>query len=471
MRSDMTPEIHFENTLTRKKELFTPLEEGVVRLYSCGPTVYHYAHLGNLRAYVTTDTVRRILVSAGYNVHAVINITDVGHLVGDGDEGEDKLEKGSRRDGVSAWDIAKKYTEAYMNDLVSLNIPLSAYSFPRATETIQEQIDIVRALEEKGFTYKTSDGIYFDTSLFPAYKDLAKLDLEGLKSGARVEDTGEKKNISDFVLWKFSPKDEKRQMEWESPWGRGFPGWHIECSAMSKKLLGPHFDIHMGGIDHIPVHHTNEIAQSECANGEKYVNYWLHYNFLNDATGKMSKSNGEFLRLQTIKDEGIAPLAYRYYLLLTHYRKEIQFSFDALRSAETAYKKLYTIMSEWNTLYSTSDETPHRETLESFYGAVYDDLGTPKGVATLWNMLGDSTISDEQKYVTVLAMDAVLGLDLTHATKVTVVATKEVAELLEKRETARREKNYSLSDSLRDEIRTHGFDVKDSKDGQELTHL
>ena len=467
----MTPNIYFENTLTRKKELFKSLETGVVKLYSCGPTVYHYAHLGNLRAYVTTDLVRRTLVSAGYDVHAVINITDVGHNVDDNENAEDKLEKGSKREGISAWEIAKMYTDAYMKDLKALNIPLSAYSFPRATETIDEQITIVRALEDKGFTYTTSDGVYFDTSLFPAYKDLAKLDIEGLKSGARVEDTGEKKNISDFVLWKFSPKHEKRQMEWESPWGIGFPGWHIECSAMSKKLLGPHFDIHMGGIDHIPVHHTNEIAQSECANGEKYVNYWLHYNFLNDATGKMSKSNGEFLRLQTVIDEGIAPLAYRYFLLLTHYRSEIQFSFESLRAAETAYKKLFALMTGWNTLYKGSQKIPHKETLDAFYTALYDDLGTPKAVATLWTMLADNTLSDEEKYVTILATDNVLGLDLASAHKEELIVSDEVKVLLEKRKLARDAKDFPLSDSLRAEIRTHGFDVKDTKDGQELLKI
>jgi cysteinyl-tRNA synthetase len=424
-----------------------------------------------MRGYVVTDTVRRLFLSAGYAVTSVINITDVGHLVGDGDIGEDKLEKGARREGKSVWDIAKYYTEDYFKCLEILNIPLSAYHFPKATDTIAEQIALIKILEEKGYTYTTSDGIYFDTSKFPSYKDLAKLSIEGLKSGARVEENIEKKNITDFALWKFSPKNEKRQMEWESPWGIGFPGWHIECSAMSKSLLGSHFDIHMGGIDHIPVHHTNEIAQSECANGEKYVNYWLHYNFLNDVSGKMSKSNGEFLRLKTLVDEGISPLAYRYYLLLAHYRSEIQFSFESLRAAETAYKKLYALASEWNDLYKSSPETPHAVLLKSFYSNLYDDVNTPKAIAVLWRMLGFEDISDEKKYVTLLAMDQTLGLNLRQAKKINFTVPEEVQKLLIERAMAREKKNFIKSDELRKSIEKLGFKVIDGEGKQDIELL
>jgi cysteinyl-tRNA synthetase len=282
--------IRLYNTASRKVEDFKPIKDGEVGIYSCGPTVYHYAHIGNLRAYVFADILRRSFVSADYKVKHIINITDVGHLVGDGDGGEDKLEKGAEREGKSAWEVAKFYTDSFMEDLQSLNIDTNEYTFPRATDNIKEQIGLISALEIDGYTYKTSDGIYFDTSKFSHYGDFAHLNIEGQKSGARVEENKEKKNITDFALWKFSPALEQRQMEWDSPWGKGFPGWHIECSAMSMKYLGNHFDIHTGGIDHIPVHHTNEIAQSECVTGEKYVNYWMHVNFLHDSTGKMSKS-------------------------------------------------------------------------------------------------------------------------------------------------------------------------------------
>ncbi len=449
------------NTLTRKKEDFIPLEEGKVKIYSCGPTVYHYQHLGNMRAAIVSDTVRRLFVSAGYEVTHVINITDVGHNVDDADNTEDKMEKGAKREGKNVWEIAKFYSEDYFKCLELLNIPLSSYNFPRATDSIVEQITLIKTLEGKGFTYITSDGIYFDTSKFPSYSELAKLDIEGLKSGARVEENTEKKSITDFALWKFSKEGEKRQMEWESPWGIGFPGWHIECSAMSKKILGPHFDIHMGGKEHIPIHHTNEIAQSECANGEKYVNYWLHYNFLNDKTGKMSKSNGDFLRLQSLVDEGISPLSYRYYLLLAHYRSEIQFSWEALRAAETAYKKLYALASEWNGLYEKSEVTPDRESMLAYYEALYNDVGTAQALAVLWTMLKDEKISDEAKHATLLAMDQTLGLDFRGSTKQIFTIPLEVQKLLDERSVSRAEKDFAKSDELRTAIEGLGFAVKD----------
>jgi cysteinyl-tRNA synthetase len=292
--------IRLYNTKSREIENFTPLTKDSVGIYSCGPTVYHFQHIGNMRAAVFADTLRRMFVSAHYGVKHVINITDVGHNVDDSDTGEDKMEIGASREGKDVWEIATMYTDAYFKDLTALGIPLKDYLFPRATDNIAEQIALVRTLEEKGYTYIISDGVYFDTSKFDAYADFAHLDVEGLRSGARVEENTEKKNITDFALWKFSPTDEKRQMEWSSPWGTGFPGWHIECSAMAMKFLGQHFDIHTGGIEHIPVHHTNEIAQSEAATGTPYANYWMHNNHLLDTTGKMSKSNGEFLTLDTL---------------------------------------------------------------------------------------------------------------------------------------------------------------------------
>lgn len=452
------------NTKSKSKETFIPMVSGSVSLYSCGPTVYHYVHAGNLRAFIFADTLHRMFIYAGYSVRHVVNITDVGHLVSDGDDGEDKLEKGAHREGKSAWDVAVFYTNAFFQDLDALNINRSEYIYPRATDTIQEQIDLIVALEEKGFTYRITDGIYFDTARFPAYADFAKLDIAGLQSGARVEENTEKKNTTDFALWKFSPHGVTRDMEWQSPWGVGFPGWHIECSAMSKKYLGSHFDIHTGGIDHIPVHHTNEIAQSECANDEPFVNYWLHNNFLNDASGKMSKSSGDFLRLQTIIDKGISPLAFRYYLLTTHYRKEVEFSFEALQGAQQAYAKLYDFAAHKEELEGSVLESYKR----SFDAAIYDDLNTPQAIAVIWVMLKDIGCARRDVHRTLIEMDKVLGLNLHAARRVAVQISPELQKMLDQREIARRERNFKEADRIRDEIKAAGFTVKDTDAGQEL---
>lgn len=462
----MKPIITLYNTLSRKEETFNSIKEDIIGIYSCGPTVYHYAHIGNLRAYVFADILRRSFLYAGYTVKHIINITDVGHLVGDGDEGEDKLEAGAKREGKTAWEIAKFYEEAFMEDLKLLNIPTEAYIFPRATENIQEQIDIISTLEKQGYTYKITDGVYFDTSLFSHYADLAKLDVKGLQSGARVEENKEKKNITDFALWKFSPLNETRQMEWQSPWGKGFPGWHIECSAMSMKSLGNHFDIHTGGIDHIPVHHTNEIAQSECATGVKYVNYWMHVNFLNDQSGKMSKSKEDFLRLKTIIDENISALAYRYYLLTTHYRAEIAFSFTSLKGATSAYEKLCSWVLENRALSGNISEEYKKE----FDDYIFNDVGTPQAVALIWKLLKDEAVMPADKYKTILSWDEVLGLGLKDLVKEVVNIPREVQSLLDERLHAKESKDWAKSDELRTKIEALGFSVKDTKDGQEVSH-
>ena len=322
--------LQFYNTASRKKEVFT-LPEGVpaVRMYCCGPTVYHFAHIGNLRTYIFEDFLVRTLKYYGYKVNHIVNITDVGHLTSDADSGDDKMEKGAAREGKSVWDIAKFYTDAFMADWHRLNIQEPTRWTP-ATQHIQEQIDLVKTLEEKGYTYRTSDGIYFDSLKFPRYADFARLDVENLRKGSRI-DMGEKRNATDFALWKFSPTDKKRAMEWDSPWGVGFPGWHIECSAMAMKYNGPTLDIHCGGPDHIRVHHTNEIAQSECANGVPFSRFWMHGEFLRTASeekledgttetkfGKMSKSSGEFLTVTLLMERGFNPLDYRYFALGSH---------------------------------------------------------------------------------------------------------------------------------------------------------
>lgn len=416
----MKTNIKLYNTKTRTIEEFAPRKEGAVGIYSCGPTVYHYVHLGNLRAFVFADTLHRMFLYANYNLTHVMNITDVGHLVSDADEGEDKLEKGAKREGKTAWEVAKFYTDAFFKDIKDLNINVQEYHYPRATDTLDEQIALIQTLEQKGYTYTISDGVYFDTSLFTAYPDFAHLDIEGLQSGARVEENNEKRNTTDFALWKFSPKEEKRDMEWDSPWGKGFPGWHIECSAMSKKILGPHFDIHTGGIDHIPVHHTNEIAQSECANGEPYVNYWMHVNFLNDNEGKMSKSKGDFLRMETLYAEKIHPLAFRYLLLTVHYRSEMMFSLDALLGAQSAYNKLIAFVRDH---YQETTGNILPDYLQSLDEALANDLATPEVIALIWKMIKDSTVANADKVATILTIDNVLGLNLLEESKKQEVIT------------------------------------------------
>jgi len=339
----MDETLYLYNTLHRKKEAFSPITPPEVGLYSCGPTVYDQQHLGNMRAVLFTDLLKRVLLSNGYHVTHVRNITDVGHLVSDGDEGEDKMEKGAKREGKTAWDIAKHYTEIFHKDVAEL-FTLPPDIEPKATDHIQEQIDLIKQLDEKGLTYVIDDGVYFDTSKITDYGKLALLDIEGLQEGARVLANAQKKNATDFALWKFSPEDSQREMEWESPWGngrKGFPGWHIECSAMSMKYLGQTFDIHTGGIDHVPVHHTNEIAQSESATGKPFANFWLHNEFLAlDGDAKMSKSAGTFLTLDSIKEKGYSPLDYRFASLQTHYRQHMTFSWAVMDAAREGRERL-----------------------------------------------------------------------------------------------------------------------------------
>lgn len=468
--------IHFYNTLSRKLEEFKEIQEGKVGIYSCGPTVYHYQHLGNMRAVVFADTIRRLLVTAGYDVTHIINITDVGHIVDDTDTGEDKMEKGAVREGKSVWEIAQLYTDDYFKCLDLLHIPRDAYFFPKATDHIEEQIKLIQDLEAKGHSYTLADGIYFDTKTFPSYADFAKLNIEGLRNGARVEEHRGKRNSTDFALWKFSPSVystdkaqtlvQKRQMEWISPWGVGFPGWHIECSAMSMKYLGNHFDIHTGGKEHVTVHHTNEIAQSEAATGTHFVNYWLHYDWLSDSRGKMAKSSGDFLRLQSILDKDIDPLAFRYYLLTAHYRTEQMFSFEALTGSAVAYKKLCDLVTEWSHFYKESNENPDRETMLSYYKALFNDVGTPQALAILWNMVKDEKLNDKIKYRTILAMDMTLGLGFKDIKKDETPLSETISLLLEERLAARKANNYAKSDEIRDTLADLGYLVKDSKDGQ-----
>ena len=455
------------NTLTRKKEEFKPIEDNKVGLYTCGPTVYNFAHLGNLRAFLFEDVLRRVLSYNGYEVNHVMNITDVGHLTGDGDMGEDKLEKGAKREGKSAWDIAEFYTKAFQDDIKKLNI-LEPSVWCKATDNIPEQIGMIQELEKKGYTYPTSDGVYFDTSKFKDYTKLSHLDIKTLKEGARVEINPEKRNPTDFALWKFSPKGEKRQMEWESPWGVGFPGWHIECSAMSLKFLGKNLDIHCGGVDHINVHHTNEIAQSEAATGKQFFNYWMHCAFLNIAGGKkMAKSAENFLTLDNaLVKKGLNPLAYRYAALQTHYRKPMEYSDEAIENAERGLEHLHNQMRQLKiTNYELRIEDINQDFKNKFLEAINDDLNMPQALAIVQEVL-KSDLSDEKKYATVLGFDKVLGLKLGEAGGAGVAELPEnIQELAGARQRARNEKNWEESDRLREEIEKLGYVVEDKKEG------
>lgn len=467
--------IIFYNTLSRNKEIFVPINEGKASMYCCGPTVYNYAHIGNLRSYFFEDILKRVLLYNNYDVRHVMNITDVGHLVSDSDEGEDKMETGAAREGRTVWDIAEAYTQAFKKDIESLNI-LPPTIYCKATDNIHEQIELIKCLENKGVTYITSDGVYFDTSKFPDYGKMALLDISGLQEGKRVEFTDEKKNKTDFALWKFSPKDKKRQMEWDSPWGMGFPGWHIECSAMSMKYLGKTFDIHCGGVDHIPIHHTNEIAQSEACTGHKFVNYWLHGEFLIEEKGKMSKSAGEFLRIQSLIDNGYSPLDYRYFLLLTHYRKKIKFSFENLDAARNGFNNLKSRISE---IYKECNGTPegtilsakHSEYKNKFIEAINDDLNVSEGLAILWDALKDGELKAGEKLELVYDFDKVFGLKLNAVKPEESDIPDEIVQYAEQRLLAKKSKNFAVADELREKIKAMGYEVTDKKEGYELKKI
>ncbi len=399
--------LYLYNTATRNKELFQPVHDPV-EMYCCGLTVYNYAHIGNLRTYIFEDVLKRILLAHGYNVKHVLNITDVGHLTSDADSGDDKMEKGAAREGKSVWQIAEFFTNKFKENIVDLNI-LCPDLWPKATDHIPQMINLVEKLEKKGFTYRTSDGIYFDTTKFPSYCDFAHLDPESFRAGERV-DMGDKRSVTDFALWKFSPKGQKRQMEWDSPWGIGFPGWHIECSAMSMEYLEMPLDIHCGGADHIRVHHTNEIAQSEAATGKKFVKYWIHGEFLVLDKVKMAKSGSNFVTLDSVKNEGIDPLAYRMFCFTAHYRNPLSFSMDGLKAAGASLVNLRKNIpiDDKNVV----DEIRVQQVLESFYDAINDDLNMPRAVAALWDILKDSSIDPGVRRQSALKADEILALNL-----------------------------------------------------------
>lgn len=468
-------ELTLFNTLTRQKELFTPLSAAELSLYTCGPTVYDYVHIGNLRTFLFEDVLRRVLQANNFAVKHVMNITDVGHLVSDADAGEDKLEKGARREGKTVWDIAEFYTQAFLSNTRALNI-LPPHVMPRATDFIAEQIALIQVLEKKGFTYQISDGVYFDTSRVADYGKLAQLDIAGLQEGARVEKNPEKRHATDFALWKFSPSGagaEKRAMEWESPWGVGFPGWHIECSAMAMALLGATIDIHCSAIDHIPVHHTNEIAQSESATGKPFARVWMHSEFLLVHEGRMGKSLGNFIRLEDVLARGFSPLAYRYFVLGAHYRSKLNFTWDALQAAQNAYDSLIALVARWG--FQIADRQPIQHYKDAFMEAVNDDLNTPVALAVMWEML-KSDYAIEKKSRTLFFMDDVLGLDI-HKQALLLAQRQqqaqreipaEVRALAEQRAQAKAQKDFAHADALREQIHEAGYTVEDTPEGSML---
>ncbi|MGK8206412.1 cysteine--tRNA ligase [Burkholderia cenocepacia] len=449
------------DTWSRAVRPFTPIRAGQVGMYCCGPTVYDDAHIGNLRTYVFEDILRRVLTRNGYAVRHVVNITDVGHLTSDADEGEDKMEKGSRRTGESAWAIAQRYTDAFVRDWRALNL-LEPTIWCRATDHIAEQIAFIETLERAGYVYRTDDGLYFDTRRQDDYGHLARLDRAGLQAGKRVA-MGGKQSVTDFALWKFSPAGVKRQMEWDSPWGRGFPGWHIECSAMSAKYLGTLFDIHCGGEDHIAVHHSNEIAQTQAAHGTRLANYWLHGHFLTlDADAKMSKSSGDFVRLQTLQERNIDPLAYRYLCLTAHYRSKLHFTWASLDAAQTALNRLRQLYAAWPDGGRVDPAFAAR-----FDAELNDDLNLPRALAVLWELVR-SDLPPSTLKATVDSFDTVLGLGLRDWTAASFDIPEDVRVLLDARERARAERDWASADRIRDSLRAQGWRVEDTTEGQRL---
>ena len=460
--------LYLHNTLGKEKQEFKTTDgTNNVRMYSCGPTVYNTAHIGNLRAYVFSDILKRTLKCNGYSVKHVMNVTDVGHLTGEADDsGDDKMVKALKREGkemtlANMRSVADFYFERFKKDLEKLNIELPD-AFPFASDHIEEDIEMIQTLLGKGFAYTTSDGIYFDTSKDPNYGKLGGISKDDEHS--RIELNEEKKNYRDFALWKFSTIE---NLGFGASFGAGFPGWHIECSAMSLKYLSVPFDIHTGGIDHIPVHHNNEIAQTESATGKKMANFWIHNAFITIGEEKMAKSGENFLSLEYLGKNGVHSLAYRYWLLTGRYSTRMDYSLDAIKAAQTAYEKLHTHFNELST--EDSQTNLNIDYKNRFNEAINNDLDTPKALAIVWELVKDSSVKDDEKRTTLLDFDKVLGLMLGSVVKEDIQITSEIQKLLDARKIARENKDWQLSDEIRDKVRELGFEIKDSGEEQVLT--
>ena len=476
---DAQPPLVFYNTLSRKKERFTPVRDDYVRMYNCGPTVYDFPHVGNMRSYVFADIVRRTLLFNGHKVMQVINITDVGHLASDADDGDDKMTLALKREGKpltleAMKEVADTYTTAFLDDLTSLNIKHPS-ALPRASEHVSADIALIETLIQKEYAYRTASGVYFDTARFQGYGKLGGIDVEKLKEGARVAVNDEKRSQADFALWKRNDN-----LGWESPWGRGFPGWHIECSAMAMEYLGKEIDIHTGGIDHIGTHHNNEIAQSEAATGKPFARFWMHNAHILLEGVKLSKSLGNTVKLRQLKDHGFHPLSFRYWLLTGHYRRQMNFSFATLEGAETALRRLQRFFVE--ELGGATGGRVSEPYALRFLEAVNDDLDTPKALAVLWDLTKDSVVSKADKRATLLHFDRVLGLGLkdlvlSGRSRVAVDVQREnvdelpsdIKALIDERETARKEKDWQKADVLRTTLTERGYHVEDTPEGPQIT--
>ena len=460
------------NTLSRTIENFKPIDENLVKMYTCGPTVYNFAHLGNLRMYIHEDVFEKTLRYIGYNVKRVMNITDVGHLESDADEGEDKMLKGAKRENKTVWEIAQYYTDAFFEDIDKLNIKKPDV-VAKATDYIADYIEFIKALEEKGYTYVANGNVYFDITKVKDYTKLSGMDLDSLRIASRddVEIDVHKRNPQDFVLWFTKSKFENQAMKWDSPWGVGYPGWHIECSVISLKNLGEQMDIHCGGVDHIPVHHTNEIAQTESYTGKEWVKYWWHGEFLIDNDGKMSKSSGEFLTLSLLIKKGYNPLTYRYFVLNSHYRKQLSFSFDSIASAENAYNKLKSRIKSIKDA-ANGNIGENREVFNKFKNdfenCLRDDLNTANAITVLYEMLKSDNLNNNEKISLVEDFDNVLSLSLLKEEEKDDVhedLAAYIEEMIQKRQEAKKNKNFPLADQIRAELLSKGIMLEDTRQG------
>ena len=462
--------IQIYNTLTHSKEEFIPIDKEKIKIYSCGPTVYSYAHIGNFRTYVFVDSLRRMFKYNGYNLEHVMNITDVGHLTSDADTGEDKMEKAARKEGKNPFEIADFYTKAFMEDMQKLNIDMPNI-ISKATDNIEEMLEMVKEIIDKGYAYETSKGIYFDVSKLDKYPVLSNNKVEGQEAGARIEVDPEKKNPYDFAIWIKAP--ENHIMKWDSPWGKSYPGWHLECSAIGRKFLGKHFDIHTGGVDHIPIHHENEIAQSKGANGIIPANYWMHCEFLLVDGGKMSKSLGNIYTLKELKEKGIEPLAYKLFCFSSHYRNKLNFTFDGVKAAQISLNRL----REAYLKHKKGNNKVEKKIIEAyenrFLEAINDDLNIPLALSFVWEIAKESNKSKD--YAMLLEkFDNVLGLDLLNSekyNKADIEIPEDVKRLIEERKLARQEKNWAKSDEIREEIKELGYAVKDTANGMEIEKI
>ncbi|MEZ4104621.1 MAG: cysteine--tRNA ligase [Candidatus Paceibacterota bacterium] len=469
----IAPTLRLYNTESNKLEIFESINENKVLMYSCGPTVYDYIHIGNLRAFFTADILKRTLMFDGYEVNHTMNLTDFGHLVSDGDEGEDKMTKGLKREGLpitleAMRELSDQYIDAFFDDLNNMRI-LSPTTWTRASDYVKAQIRLIETLDQKGYVYETSDGVYFEVEKFPRYGCLGNIDLSKLKEGARVEVNKEKRHPADFAVWK------KSELGWDSRWGKGFPGWHIECSAMALDTLGKELDIHTGGIDLIPTHHNAEIAQSECATGKKFVNYWVHSEFITIDNTKVSKSLGNTISLRHLYDRGFTGDDYRYWLLTAHYRSPINFSWDALKAAKQA---LYRLKRHVYEEYKQKAGKPSVGYLDKFTKHINNDLDTPNALALVWELVKDESLDNKTKCATLHEIDKVFEIGLSDnleegVRNLGVVSVEdisaEVRELVEKREAARVARNWLEADTLRDAIAIKGYIVEDTEHGPKIT--